>query len=391
MRMPGMPTTTAGGRRGFAVGAERRRRRAASTGCRRALAAHVLCCGALAAAGGLAAIGGAANAAGLPPVKPCGVSRASEPRLAYVSDLTSVHPSAWAAHVDGSGPVRLGTDTYSATVSRDGATVAVVTPQSGTGSSLVVVPSHGGRFKTLLQTSGSFDQVTWSDSGWLAVVVNDRQLVAIDPTRGIKRTLARAGSIDGVSFMPGSCSDRLVYGRAASDSLSAPVNLYAATVDGRHTQQLTHDGRSLDPLWGPDRIAYDRERLRRNDAPVYQLWLIGAGGRGARQLTHVHVGTLVSGLTPTAFSDDGRRLLAEFVGQDTSEAWTVQLPSGRARDLTGKVDNVSGAGLSRDGRTVLVQRGSPEDPAHQSVATIPFAGGRARVLVAHGGSPSWNR
>jgi hypothetical protein len=372
MRMPGMPSTTAGGRRG--------------------LAARVLCCAVLGAAGGLAATGAAASAAGLPPAgRPCAVSRPYEPRLAYVTDLTTVRPTAWAALPDGGQAVRLGSGTYSATVSALGTEVAIVTPQSGTGSALVVVSSHGGRFRTLLHTSGSLDQVTWSDAGALAVVVNDRQLVLIDPIRGTKRTLARAGGIDGVSFAPGPCSDRLVYGRAASDSPNARVDLYAATLDGRHTARLTHDGRSLNPLWGPNRIAFDRERLRRNDAPDYQLWLIGDDGRGARQLTHVHADALISGLTPTAFSDDGTRLLAEYVGQDTSEAWTVQVGSGRTRDLTGKVDNVSGAGLSRDGRTVLVVRGSPEDAANQSVATIPFAGGRAHVLVAHGGSPSWNR
>ncbi len=48
-----------------------------------------------------------------------------------------------------------------------------------------------------------------------------------------------------------------------------------------------------------------------------------------------------------------------------------------------------GRGLSADGRTVLVQRGYFDDPVHQSVATIPFGGGRATVLVAHGSDPSW--
>jgi hypothetical protein len=400
MRMPGMPSTTAGGCRGFAAGAGRRRglaagtgrrrARAAIAGHRRALAARALCSAALVAAGGLAAVGGAAQAAGLPPVKPCAVSRTFVPRLAYVTDRASVRPTAWAAHLDASQPVELGRGTYSATVSRDGSTVAVVTPQGASGSSLVVVPSDGGRFKTLLQTRGSLDDVTWSESGWLAVVVDERQIIVFGPSQRVKRTLVRAGGVAGVSFMPGGCSDRLVYGRATANAPNARVDLYAATLDGRHAQRLTRDGRSLDPLWGPAQIAYSHERLRRNDAPVYQLSLIGADGRHARSITHVHVGPLVSGLTPTAWSDDGKRLLAEFVGQDTSEAWTVQVPSGRARDLTGRLDDVSGAGLSGDGRTVLVQRGSPEDAANQSVATIPFGGGPARVLVTHAGSPSWN-
>ena len=39
-----------------------------------------------------------------------------------------------------------------------------------------------------------------------------------------------------------------------------------------------------------------------------------------RKLTHVRVGPLVQGLVPLAFSADGARLLAEFEGEDTSEA-----------------------------------------------------------------------
>ena len=142
-------------------------------------------------------------------------------------------------------------------------------------------------------------------------------------------------------------------------------------------------------MWGPTRIAFTHERLRRADAPVYQLRVMRPDGSGVRQLTHLRIPRLLSGLTATAWSADGSRLLAEYGGQDTSEAWTVDVASGRARDLTGRFDGVIGADLSADGRTVLVQRGYFDDPQHQSVATIPFGGGRATVLVRHGSAPSW--
>jgi Tol biopolymer transport system component len=330
-----------------------------------------------------------AQAASLPPVGPCAVSLTSQPRLAYVSDPADSHTTAWAAQPDGSQPVRIGTGASTATISRDGSTVALVSQRSGS-STLAVVPSNGGSSKTLLHTRGSIDQVTWSETGWLAVVVSGHQLVIFDPTQRVQRTIARAGAIDGVSFMPG-CSDRLVYGRANTGLERARVDLYAATVDGAHTQRLTHDGHSLYPQWGPLKIAYSRKKLRRNDLSAYQLWTIGADGRAAHQLTHMHVGEYLWGLTATAWSADGKRLLAEFTGTDTDEAWTVQVPSGRARDLTGKIDHVSGMGLSIDGSTVLVERGSPEDATQAMVATIPFGGGPAHTIVAHGGAPTWNR
>jgi Tol biopolymer transport system component len=171
--------------------------------------------------------------------------------------------------------------------------------------------------------------------------------------------------------------------------LSAHVDIYVVGADGSSAHAITHDGRSLYPVWGPTRIAYTHERLRRADAPVYQLRVMRPDGSGVRRLTHLRIPRLLSGLTATAWSADGSRLLAEYGGQDTSEAWTVDVPSGRAHDLTGRFDGVIGVDLSADGRTVLVQRGYFDDPKRQSVATIPFRGGRSTVLVRHGSAPSW--
>lgn len=202
------------------------------------------------------------------------------------------------------------------------------------------------------------------------------------------------GSIQGAGFSPD--SRRIAYARSVLPRLSAHVDVYVVNVDGSATHRLTHDGRSLWPVWGPTRIAYTHERLRKNDAPVYQLRVMRPDGSGVRQLTHLRVPRLLSGLTATAWSADGSRLLAEDGGQDTSEAWAVDVASGRARDLTGRFDGVIGAALSADGSTVLVQRGYFDDPRHQSIATIRTTafgggapGGRATLLVRHGSAPSW--
>lgn len=310
---------------------------------------------------------------------------ATPAKLVYVTGLAGAHPVVHVANADGGGAIVLGPGA-DALISPDGASVAILTPYTRNGSSLVVRPAGGGAARVLVARAGELDQLAWSPDGTkLAVVVNGTRLDAIDIASGVRHALAR-GQIQGASFSPDGA--KVVYARSRSASLGAPVNVFVAQADGSGAHALTHDGRSLDPLWGPTRIAYVHERLRRDDAPVYQLRTMRPDGTGVHQLTHMRIPPLVSGLTPTAWSADGTRLLAEYVGQDTSEAWTVDVGTRRVRDLTGRFDGIMGRGLSADGRTVLVQRGYFDDP-RQSIATIPWRGGRATVLVARGAAPSW--
>lgn len=319
-------------------------------------------------------------------IAPAAAQAAVPSKLAYVTGVAGTHPQVHAANADGSGAIGLGAG-VDALISPDGATVAIVTPYRRSGTSLVVRPAGGGAARTLVSTGNSIGPLVWSpDSTRLAVVVNTKRLVAIDVATGASHTVAR-GQIQGASFSPD--GSQIAYSRSRSARLLAPVNVFVADADGSSARAITHDGRSLYPLWGPTWIAYTHERLRRADAPVYQLRVMRSDGSGVRQLTHLRIPRLLSGLTATAWSSDGSRLLAEYGGQDTSEAWTVDVASGRARDLTGRFDGVIGANLSPDGSTVLVQRGYFDDPRHQSVATIPFVGGRATVLVRHGSEPSW--
>lgn len=317
---------------------------------------------------------------------PTAAHAATPAKLAYVTGLAGTHPQVHVANADGSGAIRVGAG-VDALISPDGASVAIVTPYTRRGTSLVIRPAGGGAARTLVRTGDSIGPLVWSPDGTrLAVVVNTKRLAAIDVATGAQHTIAR-GQIQGASFSPD--GSQISYARSRSARLLARVNVFVAQADGSGAHAITHDGRSLYPVWGPSRIAYTHERLRRADAPVYQLRVMRPDGGGVRQLTHLRIPRLLSGLTATAWSADGSRLLAEYGGQDTSEAWTVDVASGRARDLTGRFDGVIGANLSPDGRTVLVQRGYFDDPEHQSVATIPFGGGRLTVLVRHGSEPSW--
>ena len=307
-------------------------------------------------------------------------------KLAYVTGLAGTRPQVHVANADGSGSIAIGTG-VDARISPNGAHVALVTPYPRRGTSLVVRPAGGGAPRTLVRAADAIGPLTWSpDGALLAVVINTTRLVAIDVETGGRRVIAR-GQIQGASFSPD--SRRIVYARSRSARLLARVNVFVADAAGSGARAITRDGRSRYPVWGPSQIAFTHQRLRRADAPVYQLRVMRPDGSGVRQLTHLRVPSLLSGLTATAWSADGSRLLAEYGGQDTSEAWAVDVASGRARDLTGKLDGIIGMGLSADGRTVLVQRGYFDDPQRQSVETIPFRGGRTTVLVRRGSAPSW--
>jgi hypothetical protein len=328
-------------------------------------------------------------------------------RIAYVtSSEAKPEPQVWTALANGAEPELLGPGN-GPILAPDGANVAAGLFGAGAqkGRSLAlyrVFPAAPGpaaptTFGNLAAQSAT--PLAWSpDSRYLAVMlvstavkgfVKKSGLAILDTNTGSLKTIA-TGIIYGASFAPDG-SDRVVFGRALGQSLTAKVNLYTAAATGAGVKRITGDGRSLNPVWGPRFIAYDRERLRRNDAPVYEIWLRGSSVGAARRLTSIRVRSLVSGLMPLGFSGDGKRLLTEFVGQDTSEAWTVQIPSGRARPVRVKRRPVVGGAISRDGSRLLVYEGGLEGPAEgDSVVTVPFSGGAATLLVSHAAQPSWN-
>jgi hypothetical protein len=108
-------------------------------------------------------------------------------------------------------------------------------------------------------------------------------------------------------------------------------------------------------------------------------------------VTHLPIPPLLEGLVPIGFSSDGARLLAQYEGQDTSEAWVITPATGGARRLAIAWRAVTGAAISRDGTEALVDLGGYLNPPDAgAVESLPLAGGDPRVLIAHGSQPSWN-
>ena len=96
--------------------------------------------------------------------------------------------------------------------------------------------------------------------------------------------------------------------------------------------------------------------------PKNELYLMNSDGKQVRRLTHTKVGPLLlQGLYPTHWSANGKRLLAEFGGQDTSYAVTVNPQTGAQRPLIEATEQgFVGTALSADGKLVLGATGGFE-------------------------------
>jgi len=318
------------------------------------------------------------------------------PMIAFVRGTARSGPSVWVANANGRRPRRLGRGAQPL-LAPNGQSVAFVRFAARGRRPLIVRATRGRGVRRFFggRRHAQATPLAWSpNSRYLAVAVADQRgghnvLIVIDLFRGRYETVAR-GLTQGAGFAP-EIPGKLVFGSSRSTSPSAPVDLYAARAFSRAgAERLTSDGRSLNPVWGRQGIVFDRERLRGGDAPAYQLFLLRGGE--TTQITDLHPSALLSGLVPLAVSADGAHLVASYVGQDTSQAWAVDLASHEARRLTQGRAAVTAWGISADGESALVGIGGfLAPPSRGRIATLPFAGGRARVLIRHGGSPSWNR
>jgi Tol biopolymer transport system component len=332
-----------------------------------------------------AALAAAAIAASLAAVAPA--------RATIVFERSPFRPAVYTAADDGSNRVKLADGEFPK-ISPDGTTVAYETPYRGsTRPTLRVIPTAGGDSRRLLNPV--WYSYLWSpDSKTIAAVtgkeVGRKTLVLVDVASGAVRTIAH-GQFSGFSFSPDGST--FVFARALKDTYPPRSDLLSVPVVGGLPTALTTDHRSVDPVWGAPGIAFVKLRkpTRRGDAYKQDIYLLDPATKLVRRVTKTKVPFLLSGLDPVAWSLDGTRLLAEFGGQDTSYAETVDPATGFARKVGRLRDGIVGWDLSADGSTILATTGGYDPSDHHDVVTVPYTGGAPTVLIANGSSPDWTR
>lgn len=318
----------------------------------------------------------------------------------------SLSPTVFVANDNGSSARKIGLGS-NPRVSPDGQTIVFYRAGKGNQpADLMVAAATGGAARKLLSGWQNSFVFAWSsDSSTIAVLrgpeVGKQRLVTVDLASGEQHTIDR-GYFSGVSFAPGG-SEQLVYAKAASESFPPRSDVYridilppgAESVAAEEPRQVTTDHRSFSPLWGPSgRIVFVKHlgEKSRMYGPKNDLFLINPNGKQVKRLTNTKVEPLLSGLSPTEWSAGGNRLLTEFGGQDTSYAVAVNPRTGAERALTKEREvGFVGTALSSDGKLVLGSLGGFEPGPGHKVVSIPYAGGKPKVLANNASEPDWSR
>jgi hypothetical protein len=331
------------------------------------------------------------------PVCSNAVSLASAPPaalLTYIVGLGTSKQEVVVAKLDGSSPRQLG-PANSALLAPDGSMVAAI--YTTTSSTLSVYPAAGGTDRVLARNQPFMQLLAWSpDSKLLLVAVGTAprgQLIVFNAATRKSTTIA-TGVFKGASFAPGG-TDEIVYA-LATDANGSDFNLFVASPNGAVTRQLTHDNRSQWPVWGHNGIVFSRLTPATKNSQTLQLWTIKPSGGDPGQLTNLTVPAKSTGLTPIAFSADGKHLLANLVGPNLNwhEAYVLDLGKAKSspRDLTGQNNGTTtGDAISTNGKLILATKGSSSNQASLSIEEFKWSGGKPAVIAKSGAYASWNR
>jgi Tol biopolymer transport system component len=325
---------------------------------------------------------------------------AAQATLTYVRN--PLHPAVYVANDDGSGAKKLDSG-ETPHVSPDGNSIAYLHVGAKNAQELKVAPAAGGASRTLMVGWREPFYLEWSpDSTLIAALrgpeLGKRKLVLIDVANGVQRVIAQ-GFFSGFSFSPD--GSELAYAKAGSEKFPPRSDVFtvqflppgAVSVAPEKTVRLTKDHRSSYPLWGPQKIVFVKtlDGKRRKYGPKNELYLMNPNGKGVKRLTHTKVPPLLQGLFPTDWSASGNQLLAEFEGQDTTYAVKVNPKNGAQRPVAQAGEQgFVGAALSSDGKFVLGYTGGFDPGLKHDVLSVPYSGGKAKVLAKNAFEPDWS-
>lgn len=319
---------------------------------------------------------------------------AASATMAFVRGFAS--QTVYVANNNGTGVVKIGpgADPH---VSPDGASVAYWDMGMGEKPELKLASIQGGPGKTLMTNFQEPFNLAFSPNSEFILAtrggeLGKRKLVLITVATGAQKVLA-TGYFSGFSFDPE--GKEVVYGMANTQNFpKAKTNVYRVSAAGGKPVALTRDGISESPLWGPTgKIVFVKllEANKRKYAPKNELFLMNPNGKGVKRLTHTKVGQLLQGLVPTAWSANGKRLLAQFGGEDTTYAVGVNVQTGAQKPIVEATEQgLVGTALSPDGKTVYGSEGGFEARSKAKVVSVPWSGGKPKLLVKNAQLPSFS-
>lgn len=328
---------------------------------------------------------------------------AASATLSYVKDPFKT--MIFVANDDGSGARKVEKG-HNPKVAPSGLLVAYLHEGPKNAQELKLAPATGGPGKVLMTNFREASDLAWSpDSKTIAALrgpeLGKRNLVVIDVASG-KQSVIASGYFYGFSFSPD--GTEIAYALSQKEKYPPRSDIFrietpipgVVNVRAPEPVRLTKDHLSSEPLWGPSGQIVFVKLLgaeTRKYGPKNELYLMNPQGKQVRRLTHTKVDPLLRGLFPTDWSADGKRLLAEFGGQDTSYAVVVNPKTGAQRPVAGTGETgFVGTDLSADGTLVLGFNGG-FDPGlrNHKVQTVPYSGGKPKTLVKEAFEPSWSR
>lgn len=329
------------------------------------------------------------------------IPAAAQATLTYVRN--PLNPQVFVANDDGSGAVKVGPG-RAPHVAPNGEAVVYLREGPKNAQEMKLAPVAGPT-RTLMTGWRESANFAWSpDSKTIAALrgpeIGKSNLVLIDVASG-KQSVVTTGYFGGVSFSPD--STEIAYSRSGSENYPPRSDVFrfpvpipgVVNVRAPEPIRLTADHRSSDPLWGPTgQIVFVKtvEARKRKYGPKNELFLMNPQGKQVKRLTNTKVPQLLQGLFPTDWSADGTRLLAEFQGQDTSYAATVNPKTGAQRPVAEVGGNgFVGTALSADGKQVLGFTGGFDPSGGHKVATVPYSGGKPKILAKNALEPDWSR